>query len=236
MSAKNNEVQVLCTRPLPDWLLEEAAANGIGITVKPFIETIAIDTLEVQQEIELALLQQAVVVFTSMNAVEAVAAQLYGQVPQWEIYCMGTATRRLVAENFGEAAIAGTAADASELAALIIEEADCEEVIFFCGNQRLTELPTLLQNNHIDVNEIVVYQTISLPHKIAGTYNGILFFSPTAVHSFFTHNSVAGSTVLFAIGKTTAKAISSKTTNKVIVSDEPGKESLLAKMIAYFTP
>ena len=144
----------------------EAAESGIAIEIESFIETEPIQSIEVQQEIENALLQSAVVVFTSMNAVEAVATYSDEQQPDWDIYCIGTATKRLVAEHFGEHAIAGTASDASELAELIIKEGMSDEVIFFCGGQRRDELPSILNDAGIEVDEIAVYQTIEVPHII----------------------------------------------------------------------
>jgi len=48
-------------------------------------------------------------------------------------------------------------------------------------------------------------------------------------------NKVPGKTILFAIGNTTATAIEKYTTNKIIISDEPGKENLVAKMLEYFS-
>lgn len=231
-----NSIQVLCTRPLTGWLVEEAAANNIKVDTISFIETESILSVEVQQEIELALLQSAVVVFTSMNAVEAVAAELDGQQPDWSIYCIGTATQRLIVTYFGEQCIAGAAQDASELAELIAEEGLSDEVIFFCGDQRRDELPAILRKNDIEVNEIVVYQTIATPHKIEKDYFGILFFSPSAVKSFFSINKITESTILFAIGNTTAKEIKKYSGNKIITGDEPGKENLVQKMIEYFSP
>lgn len=233
---QQNNIEILCTRPLPEWLMNEAAASGITIEIESFIETEPVQTIEVQQEIENALLQSAVVVFTSMNAVEAVAAELEDQQPDWTIYCIGTATQKLVKEYFGEHAIAGTAADASELAALIVEEAMTDEVVFFCGDQRRDELPGILNNAGIEVNEIVVYQTIEISHKIRKDYFGVLFFSPSAVRSFFKVNKVSEKTILFAIGNTTAAEIKKFSSNKIIISDEPGKENLVAKMIEYFAP
>lgn len=232
---QQNKISILCTRPLPEWLIAEAATAGIDIEVVPFIETEPIHTIEVQQEIEQALLQTAVVVFTSMNAVEAVAEQLDDQHPDWSIYSLGTATKRLVAEHFGENLIAGTANDAAELAELIDEEGTADEVIFFCGDQRRDELPSILNNAGIEVNEITVYQTIELPHEIKKDYFGILFFSPSAVRSFFKKNKPSDKTVLFAIGNTTAKEIQKFAVNKIVISDEPGKENLVQKMIAYFS-
>ena len=75
---QQNKVTILSTRPLSQTLITEAAAQGVEIDVQSFIETAAIQSAEVQQQIEKALLYPAVVVFTSMNAVAAVAAHIYG--------------------------------------------------------------------------------------------------------------------------------------------------------------
>jgi uroporphyrinogen-III synthase len=233
---QENNIPVLCTRPLPLSLMDEAAAVGITIDELSFIETESILSVEVQQEIELAATEIATVVFTSMNAVDAVTIFLDGHQPDWSIYAIGTATARLIKEYFGERNIAGTASDAAALAKLIAADRFTDEVIFFCGDQRRDELPDILKQHDIEVNEIVVYQTIATPHKIEKDYFGILFFSPTAVQSFFSKNKVAGRTILFAIGNTTANEIRKFSNNKIIISDEPGKENLVAKMIEYFSP
>jgi len=232
---QENRIKILCTRPLSEELLLSVRQQGVVIDVLPFIETEPTQTIETQQEIEQALVKSAVVVFTSTSAVDAVAYYMEEVQPDWRIYCIGNATSSLVAEYFGETAIAGTASDAAELAGLIVDEEPAdEEVIFFCGNQRREELPEILESNGFELTEIVVYDTIAVPHKINKTYNGILFFSPSAVDSFFSNNKVSGPTLLFAIGNTTARAIQKHTANKVIVSDEPGKEQLVEKMLEIF--
>lgn len=229
------KINILSTRPLDNSLLEEAAKKSIAIEVLSFIETIPIDTIEVQQEIEQAILQSATVVFTSMNAIEAVAAQLEDQQPDWQIYTMGTTSQQLVKEYFGEDKLAGAASSAAELAELIAEESGTGEIIFFCGDQRRDELPDSLRSNNIEVHEIEVYHTIEVPHKIRKHYDGVLFFSPSAVRSFFSMNKADAQTILFAIGETTAKEIGKFTKNKVIMGEEPGKESLVREMIDFFS-
>jgi len=233
---QQSEINVLCTRALPSSLKEEAAAAGITIDELSFIETESILSVEVQQEIELASTELATVVFTSMNAVDAVTIFLDGHRPDWSIYSIGTATARLVKAYFGEERLTGTASDTASLAALIAADRFTDEVIFFCGDQRRDELPDILRQNDIEVNEIVVYQTIATPHKIQKDYFGILFFSPSAVQSFFSKNKVTDRTILFAIGNTTANEIKKYSNNKIIISDEPGKENLVAKMVEYFSP
>lgn len=231
---QQNRITILCTRPLNDSLLAKAKRQGIDIDVLSFIETEPVRTIEVQQEVEQAFIRSAAVVFTSMNAVEAVTEQLDGQQPDWSIYCMGNTTQQLVKKYFGEAAIAGTAADAAELAETIVEDETIDEVFFFCGNQRRDDLPRILNEHNIEVNEIVVYSTIATPHKIDKAYNGILFFSPSAADSFFAANKLGKETILFAIGNTTAAAIRKYTSNRIVISEEPGKENLVQQMIGFF--
>ncbi len=234
-SGVNNTIQVLCTRPIPEELVTEAAAKNIQIDILSFIDTEPIESVEVQQEIENALILSATVVFTSMNAVEAVAEFLFDEQPDWKIYCMGNTTRQLVKKYFGEKSIISTAENATALAEKIIEIEKPEEVIFFCGDQRRDELPQLLKEESVAVNEIVVYQTIPVPHKLSTTYTAILFFSPSAVESFFSANKAGEKTIFFAIGNTTAAAIKTRCTNRVLVADAPGKEELVKDMISFFT-
>ncbi|ULQ55053.1 uroporphyrinogen-III synthase [Flavihumibacter rivuli] len=232
----NPSLTILSTRPVDKELVDYAANRGIQLEVQPFITTVAIDDYEVTEEIRLALEEELTVVFTSMNAVEAVAAHMHDFQPNWRVYCMGYATKKLVEEYFGEDSIVDTGDDATDLAEKIIESGEEEEVTFFCGDQRRDELPEALRGAGIDVNEVTVYQTIQLPHEIKGQYAGILFFSPSAVHSFFEKNKkLAGHTVLFAIGNTTAKAIKEHCTNPVVIADEPGKSNLVEQAIDFFS-
>jgi uroporphyrinogen-III synthase len=231
---QQNKVTILSTGLLPAWLAEEAELNNIKTDIIPFIKTEAIQSIEVQQEIEQALLQAATIVFTSRNAVEAVAAQLEGQDPEWIIYCVGEKTMELAADYFGEDKIYDVADDAASLAGLIVEDDISHEVIFFCGDQRRDELPAILRTNNIDVDEIVVYQTISVPQKLMSHYDGILFYSPSGVESFFEVNKIEKDTTLFAIGNTTSNAIKKYSDNKIIISKIPDKEQLFREVFNYF--
>ncbi len=229
----DNSINILSTRPLPDEIVETAAKKNIRIDLFSFIETEPVETVEVQQEIEQAATLSTTIVFTSMNAVESVA-NFATDIPGWKIYCIGNTTEQLVIKYFSSSVIAGTASNAADLAEIICLESDGEEVIFFCGNQKRDELPRILRDNQIDVTEIVVYETVFVPHKIKKEYHGILFFSPSAVNSFFSANKVQPSCVLFAIGNTTSGEIQNFASNKIIVADEPGKINLAEKMIEYF--
>lgn len=232
---QQNKINILSTRPLNKSLVQEAKAVGISIDELSFIDTEPIQDIATQQEIEQAYLQSSTVVFTSMNAVDAVLAWQDGQQPDWVIYCMGNTTKLLLKENFGEHSVAGTASSAAELAELIAEESDIDEVIFFCGEQRRDELPAILRNKGIEVHEIIVYETIHTPHKVSKDYHAILFYSPSAVSSFFSNNKVPAQTILFAIGNTTAKTIQQYCNNTIIIGKEPGKEELVRQAMEFFS-
>lgn len=229
-----NLVPLLSTRPLPQALIEDALQKGIMIDMVSFIETTSILNLDIQQEIEMALLQRIPVVFTSMNAVDAVVNEAHGMKPDWQIYCIGHTTKEKVVAYFGEASVYGTAANAAELAAVIIENEDPQEVYFFCGNQRRDTLPEMLSDHNFLVTEIEVYQTIEATHTIEKNYAGILFYSPSAVKSFFKTNQAGPHTLFFAIGETTADEIKKFSANQVIIADEPGKENLVLQASSYF--
>jgi uroporphyrinogen-III synthase len=228
-----HNIKILCTRPVNASLIEEARKRNITLDIVPFIETEPLQTIEVQQEVEQAAIQVATVVFTSMNAVEAVTNMLDSHVPEWRIYSMGYKTKQLIEAYFGAGTVTGSSDNASALADLIIENNDTDEVIFFCGNRRRDELSKKLEEQDIMVNEIVVYQTKNIEHEVKKEYNAVLFFSPSAAESFFKKNKLTANCIVFAIGTTTQKTIQQYCKNKIIVSRQPGKDMLVEEALQY---
>ena len=211
-----------------------AQEQNIQIDVASFIETNnTIDKITAHKILQFAT-KEIAVVFTSMNAAEAVidCLKAINAEPEWTIYTLGGVTNTIISNYFTASEVFSDAANATEVADTIIENEE-DEVIFFCGNQRREELPRHLQANNITVEEVVVYETIETPVKIDEKYSGILFFSPSAVKSFFFNNQVDEDTVLFAIGKTTAKALKQYSMNKVLVGTMPNKEHLAKQAIEY---
>jgi uroporphyrinogen-III synthase len=231
-----NKVTILCTRDLDEALLQDALSKSMAIDVISFIRPEPVLTSEAQNEIQKASRQPGAVIFTSVNAVETVVTGIDQQktnLIRWKIFCIGYATKQSVVKYFGEKSIAGVADNARGLAKSILD-ANVGEVIFFCGDQRRDELPGLLKENKIGVKEIVVYKTIATPKKIEKKYDGILFFSPSAVKSFFQENKLDNQTILFAIGNTTAEEVKKFSKSKIVVSDAPDKKTLLNKVFSYF--
>jgi uroporphyrinogen-III synthase len=213
---------VLCTRELSPALVEAAAVKGVVIDTLSFI---AIEPLRAFQVPEPA----GVAIFTSVNAVEAVEGG------NWKIFCIEGATRRKAAERFGEAAIVATAGSAAELAETIIREGWVKAAWFFCGDLRREELPVKLREAAVEVHEVVVYRTKLTPRKIGREYDGIAFFSTSAVESFFSVNQIPAHTELFAIGGTTAAAIRQYSDNPVTTCERPDAELLINQIIHDYT-
>ena len=144
-----NKISILSTRPLETALLEAAKAKDIQIDIVSFIDTTPIENSGIKEEISKILKQPASVVFTSMNAVNTVAAYINGNTPDWNIFCIGQTTRQLAAKYFGEQSIQTVGNNASELADQMIGNKSVKQVVFFCGDQRREELPRKLRQNGI---------------------------------------------------------------------------------------
>ncbi len=231
---RENNITILCTRPLNENIIQKAAMQNIGIDCYSFIETNQISSSELIADIHHLAQKKYAIIFTSMNAVNAVVNHLQ-LIPNWDIYCISGTTKDIATNFFGEAKIKATAKNAAELATIISADHSITETIFFCGNQRLNELPEVLTSKGIRVIEKVVYTTIQTPHNIEKNYSAILFFSPSAVHSFFSVNNVHNNTIFFSIGNTTTAAIKTYSNNKIITSEWPGKDAMINLSIQYFT-
>jgi len=238
---QNKRPRILCTRPLPESLLELAAREGVDVTVEAFTEIHPIVSNDVR-DIILSLFQQRItLVFTSAHAVEILEKHYLHQpdtyyVPaNWDICCLEAGTLDAVKEALTHCTVKATAANATALANAITALGNVKEVYFICGKQRRDELPNILQQNHIRVHELVVYENAATPAKMdAAAYDGVFFFSPSAVRSFFSANTLPAATVCFAIGETTAAALQTAANNKIIISESPSAYALLAAATAYF--
>lgn len=225
------QLNILSTTMLPDPMLEKVARHGMLIDALPFIHTASLIDDTFAEDILALYKHPHTVVFTSAQAVNFLPP---ASNVRWAIYCIGNATQQAVEQKFPSAAIAGTADNALSLADVIISNGIQEDIIFFCGDQRRNDLPEALQKAAISIKEIVVYSTTLTPLKVDKQYDGILFYSPSAVESYFSVNTISLQTVLFAIGTTTANAIKKYTNNTVITGEKPGKQDLINKLLYYY--
>jgi uroporphyrinogen-III synthase len=251
-------IYVLSTRALSSAVIAEAATKEIIIDVVPFIATAKLQDETLTKQLAELARRPLTAVFTSTNAVTAVfadtiAATAKEAVANWKIFCLNGATRRTLAERFGENAIVASAGSAKELAETIIsrarsgedraagingtaggaagEDEPPRECWLFCGDKRRDELPDSLKTAGWQVHEVVVYRTILTPHQIDKPYEAIIFFSPSAVESFFSMNTIGPQLSLFAIGRTTAAAIRAKCPNPVVISEQPDEQLLIRQLL-----
>ncbi len=229
-----NKIQILSTKKISDALIRVAEASHICIDQVSFIETKEVISPDLERRISALSTQNVTVIFTSLNAVNAVGKMVQTK-PSWKIYCIEPATKMVVERVFGKENIAGSAINADQLADKILNANSAKEIVFFCGDKRRNVLREKLKKQGIRLEEIIVYQTIEKPQTISITYDGILFFSPSAVQSFFLKNRINNKSQLFAIGATTAEAARSFTQQLVIVSEIPSAENLINKAISFFT-
>lgn len=229
---QNDTVHILSTRMVQQDLVQRSKENGINIDAIPFIKIVPETGKALQKRIDQLTKESLLAIFTSANAVKHLAALLKDKT-DWQIVCLSGATYNAAMAVFGEKAIICTAKDAASLAEKI-QDLPSGKKVFFCGNRRLDHLPAYLNKNGIALEEVVLYNTIDTPQKTGKDYKAILFFSPSAVESYYSINEPSAETVLFAIGATTAAAISKYSTNKIITSPGHRPEDLIEQIITYY--
>ncbi|MFA5297566.1 MAG: uroporphyrinogen-III synthase [Lutibacter sp.] len=171
------------------------------------------------------------VIFTSKNAIIGILNHFSLEELEFEnVYCVGDKTAQFLKDK--NIQVTAKMNSAEELADEILLNKDIKEVYFFCGNIRRNELPEILTENNIKVNEVEVYTTNFKPVKIKNTYDGILFFSPSSVKSYLLENTDTKS-IVFCIGNTTASEAIDDFEN-VFVADEPTIENVIKSVNQYF--
>jgi len=169
-------------------------------------------------------------IFSSQNAVLSLIEQSGWEILKSKnVFCVGIKTKDLLEQNgFKVEAYMDYASDLAEIITLIYNK---ESYTFFSGNLRKETLPKALKNAGIIFNEIEVYKTELAPFKISKqeNFDGILFFSPSAVESYLTNNKITKETC-FCIGETTASALENKTKN-IVIAEQPTIEDVIEAVI-----
>ncbi len=219
---------VLSTKKLTTAQKELALNAGLNLVA---YNAITIEFLEVKDDIKTKN-----VIFTSKNAVRAVFNEKSKSLPLlWEragvrAFCVGENTKKLLEENGQN--VVKTAQNASDLANFIIKTHKNESFLFFCGNLRRNELPSLLKQHNVALTEQIVYNTHQNVKNFNRSFDGILFFSPSGVQSYISENEI-GKSIAFCIGNTTASE-AKKHTNNIIIANKPTVENVIVQAVKYF--
>jgi len=167
-------------------------------------------------------------IFTSKNSVKAIVNK---KLKIKNCYCVGEKTKSLLLKNGQK--VAKSEENAQKLANFIVKSLKNDVFVFFCGNMKRDELPEILTKNNVEFSLVEVYKTSLVYKKINEAFNGILFFSTSAVRSYCYYNKISDE-ILFTIGQTTtneAEAFS----NKIITSDINSIDQVVDNAIKYFT-
>lgn len=218
------QINILSTKKLLPNQKQQLVDANFTVLEEDFIETTI-------KNFELSKVNNNLI-FTSQNAVQSIL-----QHPKCEdlkskdVFSIGMKTKDLLTENgFNVVAYTGYAADLAEIISLIYSE---ETFTFFSGNLRRDVLPNTLKENEITFNEIEVYETKITSKKITKKQDGILFFSPSAVESYFKMNTIKDETC-FCIGETTAEALENKKVKTIVIADKPSVENVIAEVVEYY--
>ncbi len=142
------------------------------------------------------------VVLTSQNAVEALLSSVSPDELKFKnIYCVGRKTKRLIENKIGP--VTQVKSNAKKLAEYLVEFIEGTEVTYFCSNIRMDDLPNILTENNITVNEIEAYETKHAKIEVDASVEGVLFYSPSTVDSYLQNNST--DKIAYCIGETTAE-------------------------------
>lgn len=212
-------LRVLSTRKLSPSQRELLLNSGVSVVEADLIRTQPVKTI-LPERVSNAI-------FTSQNAVAAIAESK----PQIDrCFCVGDKTEAaLTALGY---TIAEKAYQADKLAQILIDGYARESFTFFCGSLRRESLPLMLREQGMELNEIQVYQTLVNPQHLGNAFDGVLFFSPSAVESFAERN-IFGDFVSFAIGKTTEAALK-KYTNNIITANKSSIENVIVQVVKHF--
>ena len=214
---------VLSTKKLAKHQKEPLLNSVIGLVEQDFISIVPIP-FEIKKIPEN-------VIFTSKNAVKAILTHpKILEIQTKDILCVGDKTAEFL--NKHNFRIVEKVNYGRDLAEKIVQNYDSEEFFFFCGKNRHPELPKKLKANNIELKEVEVYDTELIPKKIDRIFDGILFFSPSAVKSYCSKNGIFES-VPFCIGKTTATE-AEKHSDKIVIATKPSIENLIVQVVKHF--
>lgn len=223
-SGERKQFTVLSTKKLQSGQRELLLNRGIGLVEIDFISIIPLPFQidEIPENI----------IFTSKNSVQAMLdhpSKRYFQ--QKHIFCVGEKTADFLKINGFR--VFKTANYGEDLAFEIAKNHSQEKFLFICGRKRHDALPGELKKAGIQFSEVKVYDTELSPKKIERIFDGVLFFSPSAVQSFCAENGLSGS-VAFCIGTTTSTE-AKKHTNNIITATSPSMENVIVQVVKHFS-
>ena len=191
-------VHLLSTKQLSPYQIQLFPQAGFSVEAMSFIEIIPQRDIPPFQPSDFYL-------FTSQNAfLSLIENPIYKIISSKKAFCVGEKTKKLLKNNHWN--VIASFEYAHELGSYLIDQYQEASFTLFCGDRRLDTLPNIMKKNKIKFQEILTYRTLLTPIKVEKLFDGILFFSPSAVESFLQVNHFRDEHI-FCIGSTTQKAL-----------------------------
>jgi len=196
------------------------------------------DAIKVRHlEFELPKVHFDYLVFTSQNGVNSYFEHIrnpsapQGQEPSIKgTFCVGIKTQSLLEEKGQK--VLENAQNAADLGNTIIKKYKNESFLLVSGNRNLPTLPEKLKENNIRHKVIRTYNTSLNPKRFERDFDGVLFFSPSGVESFFQENNFSGTA--YCIGNTTADE-AKKYTSNYSIANKPTVENVIVQAVKQLT-
>ena len=124
-----------------------------------------------------------------------------------------------------------------ELRTLLVKHKDATRFLYICAETKKDEIPAFLEANNFNYNEGVMYKTVPndlKSHKLH-SYDMLVFFSPTGIHSLF-HNfpKFKQEKLKIAVyGKTTADAALARSLKIHIMAPLPQSPTIVVALDHY---
>jgi len=218
--------KILFTKELDTEWLKENLAGNLDFEIHPVLK---IDIYPAEKFIHKINQDSNKFIVSSQNAGKAISdLKLNGK-----FYAVGKNTAEELQDSGFE--VVHFEHYAADLAKFILENQKPQTWNFFCGNNRRETLfEKLIPNGHF-LNEIICYDSAPMNDKIdPELYDSFAFFSPLAVKTYFSNNSVPENSVIFSIGNTTTEEIKKHTKNKIITAEIPLLEKVVSKINEYY--
>ena len=220
-------IRILSTRILPELMVQKLADSGLEYVQHNFIE---INPLEFNPD--LINMGPKHWIITSQNAWRIMVDKFTPEIlSQKTYYCVGSKTKSAI-ESEGYPVFL-TEKNSKTLAKTILTDHSKNSFQYFSGDQRITYLPNLFQKEGIDWYDNVIYSTQKTGKKIDEPIDGIMFFSPSGVQSYFETN-LYHQEVCFCIGSTTSISAEAHS-NNIIIAENQTFESVIDSVIKHYT-
>lgn len=198
-------------------------------TVPP---AITLPMIEIQYIPNIVDLQEYdALIFTSKNGVMGIdkITKEWLSLPS---YAIALQTAKVIKEFGGNLVFTGEKSHGDEFAKELIPLLKDKKVLYIRGKEIVSDAVSILKNNDIVCDELIVYETICKKYDkkpILPKNSIIIFSSPSTIKCFFENYTWEESFSAISIGKTTAQYFPSDITP--IISDDTSLESCVKKAL-----